>query len=144
MLGGMGSSCDRDAINPDLLFYDGHCGLCHGLVRFAAVRHPTCRYAPLGGPTYRARIPEERRQTLPNSVILLHGDRLLTRSDAVLQLLRPMGPGWATLALLGRLLPRRLRDAAYDRLARWRRRLFLPPGGSCPLPAVSLRKRLDP
>lgn len=126
---------------PDLLFYDGGCGLCHGLVRFLARRSDTCRFAPLGGATFRARFPDGDP---PASVVVLHGDRVLVRSGAVLHLLLGLGGGWALLARLGGLVPRRLRDGAYDAVARVRNRLFRRPETACPRVPPSTQARFLP
>jgi predicted DCC family thiol-disulfide oxidoreductase YuxK len=50
-------------------------------------------------------------------------DVLLVRSSAVLRVLRYLGGPWRLLAWLGGLLPRPLRDRAYDVIARHRHTL---------------------
>ncbi len=126
---------------PDLLFFDGGCGLCHALVRFLAFREGSCRFAPLGGATYRAHFPEGDP---PPSLVVLHGDRVLLRSGAALHLLRSLGGGWALLARLGGWVPRGLRDGLYDGVARVRNRLFRRPEGTCPRVPPSLQGRFLP
>ncbi|BDU72755.1 thiol-disulfide oxidoreductase DCC family protein [Mesoterricola silvestris] len=126
---------------PDLLFYDGRCGLCHGLVRFLALREGTCRFAPLGGAAFREAFPGARA---PETLVVLHGERILVRSEAVLHLLRGLGGGWACLAFLARGVPRRFRDGAYDLVARLRIRLFGRPGSPCPRVPPSARARFLP
>ncbi|WP_306600976.1 thiol-disulfide oxidoreductase DCC family protein [Geothrix sp. 21YS21S-2] len=126
---------------PDLLFYDGGCGLCHGLVRFLARRSGTCRFAPLGGATFRERFPEADP---PASVVVVHGDRVLLRSEAVLHLLLGLGGGWTLLARLGGRVPRGLRDGAYDVVARARNRLFSRPESACPRVPPSIQARFLP
>ena len=127
---------------PDLLFYDGYCGLCHRLVAFLVRRDPHCRFAPLGGSTYQDRVGPSPAQA--ESLVVLHGDRVLVRSDAVLHLLRGLGGGWALLAGVGRLVPVWLRDAAYALVARLRLRLFRRPEGMCPVLPLALRARFLP
>jgi len=139
----MARSADREASSPDLLFFDGDCGLCHGLVGFVARRNPVCRFAPLGGATFLRRIPAGDRYGLPDSVILLQGDRVLLRSEAVLRLLASLGPGWRLLAALGRMVPRAWRDRLYNGVARLRRRFGRPPSGACRLGAPGLGARID-
>ncbi|HVZ48183.1 MAG TPA: DCC1-like thiol-disulfide oxidoreductase family protein, partial [Gemmatimonadaceae bacterium] len=48
------------------------------------------------------------------------GDRVLTRSGAALRVARHLGGGWRLLSGALRLVPRALRDAAYDAVARRR------------------------
>src|SRR5262245_6399251 len=130
------------------LFYDGECGLCHRWVRFTLRRERgrgLFRYAPLQGPTFARLVPEERRGALPDSVVLRTAEGvLLVRSAAALHVLERLGGGWRALARLARLVPRPLRDFAYDRLAAVRRRLFARPEGACPLVPPELAGRFDP
>jgi predicted DCC family thiol-disulfide oxidoreductase YuxK len=133
---------------PDHVFYDGECGFCQSSVRFLASHDTTgsFRFAPLFGPTFDRLVPTDARPGLPDSLVVRTDDgRLLLRSDAALHTLRRLGGGWRLLAAVLGLLPRRLRDAAYDAFARRRRRWFpSPPPDACPIPSPELRARLDP
>jgi predicted DCC family thiol-disulfide oxidoreductase YuxK len=116
-------------------------------VRFvlAADRRGAFRFAPLQGETFRAAVPEERRGSLPDSIVVLREDgALLGRSEAALHVLRRLGGGWRALAALLALLPRRLRDAAYDAVARRRARWFERPADACPVVPAALRSRFSP
>ena len=115
---------------PEMLFYDGHCALCHRSVKFV-LKHDRSgklfRFAPLQGPTFEARVPAERRAGLPDSVVVLTNDgALLVRSDAFLHVLRQLGGGWRVLAAVIGVIPRALHDAAYDFIARALPRLRHP------------------
>jgi predicted DCC family thiol-disulfide oxidoreductase YuxK len=131
-----------------MLFYDGHCGLCHGAVKFVLRRDRTghaFRFAPLQGPTFEARVPAERRAGLPDSIVVLTNEgALLVRSDAFLHILRRLGGGWKTLAGALALIPRALRDAAYDFIARIRYSVFGKRDDLCPIVPPDLRARFDP
>lgn len=132
----------------ETVFYDGDCGLCHRTVRFilSADREGSAfRFAPLGGETFRARIPAEARPDLPDSLVLLTEEgRLLVRSDAAVHVLRRLGGLWSVVGALLRALPRRFRDGAYDLVARIRPRLFARPQAACPIASPELRARFDP
>jgi len=67
-------------------------------------------------------------------------ERLVSHSDAVLMLLAQLPAPWPTLAALGRLIPRALRDVAYRAVARWRYRIW---GRleTCPIPTAEERRR---
>jgi predicted DCC family thiol-disulfide oxidoreductase YuxK len=130
-----------------ILFYDGGCGLCHRSVRavVAADRAGAFGFAPLGGDTFRAAVPVERRASLPDSIVVSRPDgELLERSDATLYILSRLGVGWRALGALVGLVPRGLRDAAYDFVARNRARWFAPPADACPLVPAHLRPRFLP
>lgn len=105
------------------LFYDGDCGLCRGTARLVARwdRSDDLRFAPLGGRTFLEWIPPAARVDLPDSLVVLTPEgALLTRSDAVIHLLRRMGGGWRLGAAALACLPRGTRDLLYRCLARMR------------------------
>lgn len=138
-----------DPRGPDprgIVFYDGDCGLCHGFVRFLlrVDRRARFRIAPLGGDLFRATVPEAARAGLPDSVVLARGHGILVRSDAVLAVLEGLGGAWPALAAAGRVVPRALRDRAYDAVAARRARWFAKPTGSCPVLPPGLRGRVEP
>ena len=132
---------------PEIVFYDGGCGLCHGAVRFvlAVDREGHFRFAPLQGATFRQQIPEAERAGLPDSIVVKAAQGpLLSRSAAILYILRRLGGGWRGLAAVAGLVPRRLRDIVYDFVARIRLRLFARPDDYCPLVPRELRARFLP
>ena len=130
------------------MFYDGHCGLCHGAVKFLLARDRDggrFRFAPLQGETLPRLVPPEARAVLPDSVVVLTAEgALLTRSAGVIALLLELGGGWRVLAAALRVVPRPLRDAAYDLVARVRRSLFAAPADVCPMIPPELRARFEP
>ena len=130
-----------------MVFYDGGCGLCHRTVRFAIARDPDgsrFRFAALGSHAFRRLVPDGVRAGLPDSLVLLASDgACLTRSEAVIHLLERIGGPWRLLAGLLGLVPRRIRDAAYDAVARARHRLFRRPLDACPVTPPALRARFE-
>lgn len=113
----------RAASRRETLYYDGACGLCHGFVRFVLAERPQAfTFAPLGGERFRARWPGAPCEERPGSLRVDTGERVLTRSEAVLHVLARLGGAWRVLAAAGALVPVRLRDALYDAVARARRR----------------------
>jgi len=129
----------------EVLYYDGNCAMCHGFVRLllAEERTGTLRYAPLQGRHFRESVPESKRSGLPDSLILGTGDGVLQlRSAAVIQILERLGGLWTAAARLLRLVPRPLRDAAYDATGALRYRVFGRAPDVCPLMPLQLRKRM--
>lgn len=130
------------------VFYDGHCGLCHGVVRFLLARDhdgTRFRFAPLQGDTVRQFVPDDVRASLPDSLVAVPpSGEVLTRSAAVIRLLTELGGGWRALAAMLRVVPRTIRDAAYDLVARVRTKLFAAPAEVCPMMPPELRARFDP
>jgi predicted DCC family thiol-disulfide oxidoreductase YuxK len=75
-------------------------------------------------------------------MVLLDADgHLLTRSTAFLRVLHSLGGAWRVLAAIIGLVPAVIRDAAYDLVARTRRRLFSAPAQACPILPPPLRSR---
>ena len=108
-----------------LLYYDGLCGLCDRFVRFVISRDRRGRYrfAPLQGTTARSRLPSHLKTEVFQTVILEDGGRFRVRSDAALAVVAGLGGAWRAAAVL-RVIPRPLRDAVYDWIARHRFRWF--------------------
>jgi predicted DCC family thiol-disulfide oxidoreductase YuxK len=133
---------------PEILFYDGHCGLCHRAVKFVLKHDRTgeaFRFAPLQGETFGALVPAAEREALPDSIVVRTTEgALLLRSAAFLHILRRLGWGWRVLAAILAVVPRALRDAAYDFVARVRYRIFGRRDDVCPLVPAELRKRFEP
>jgi predicted DCC family thiol-disulfide oxidoreductase YuxK len=138
----------RRAAQPELLFYDGACGLCHRAVRFLLAEDPegrALRYAPLHGPTFQSVVPQALQAALPDSLVLVtEQGEALDKSRALLHALVRLGGLWRLLAVLGSALPLALADPLYDAVARIRHRLFATPEQACPLLPPHLRARFDP
>jgi predicted DCC family thiol-disulfide oxidoreductase YuxK len=132
--------------NTEILFYDGHCGLCHGAVKFV-LKHDEegiFRFAPLQGETFRTRVSTAQRASVPDSVVLLTGDgTLLARSDAFLHVFGRLGGRWRILAGVLGAIPRPVRDMVYDFVARVRYRIFGRREELCPIVPSELRARFD-
>jgi predicted DCC family thiol-disulfide oxidoreductase YuxK len=137
----------RTPAAPHVIFYDGGCGFCHASVRFLLredVDGRAFRFAPLQGTLFTRSVGEAERARLPDSIVLRTADgRLCLRSDALLEMGAALGGLWRPLAALAGLVPRALRDAVYDRVARVRGRFFSKPAGLCPLLPPQWMKRFD-
>lgn len=131
-----------------VLLYDGLCGFCNTTVQFIMGHEsrPVLLFAPLQG-TFAAgvigRHPELKKV---DSLVWIEGEgageRVKVRSAAALQVAWYMGGVWRMLMLLW-LIPRPLRDFAYDQFA-LRRSRFFGRYGSCPVPDKSVRARFLP
>lgn len=130
---------------PETIFYDGHCGLCHRSVMFVLRRdHDGSKFifAPLQSQHFIDAVPQGVRTALPNTMLVLRSDgTLLQKSSASLYVLRRVGGFWGVLGTLGAWIPRPLRDAAYDRVAAVRHRVFKKPPQACPVTPAKLRSR---
>ncbi len=136
------------ADTPITVYYDGHCGLCHGLVRFLLARDPSGEkfdFAPLQGEYCAKTISPTERQRLPDSVVVRTADgQLLVKAAAALHLLVRIGGCWRAIGAILAMLPNPLLDFGYDCIARVRRRLFSTPENTCPLVLPNLQNRFHP
>ena len=125
-----------------VLLFDGVCNLCDASVRWL-IRHDRrreFRFAPLQSRAGAALLRDARATGRGlDSVVLVEGHRVWTRSDAALEVLRRLGPPWSVVGV-ARLLPNRLRDALYDALAR-RRYAWFGRRDTCALPTPELAER---
>ncbi len=125
-----------------ILFFDGVCGLCNSTVQFLLDedRAGSYRFSPLQGQAARERLgvsddPMQEFKTL----VLVDGDKVYRRSEAVLRTVAGLGGIWsAAWALL--LVPASVRDLAYDFVSR-RRYAWFGKLDSCRLPTPAERAR---
>jgi predicted DCC family thiol-disulfide oxidoreductase YuxK len=135
------------ATNP-IILYDGVCGLCNRLVQFV-LRHDSrdrFRFAALQS-DFANRVLRQHGATPEDLdtvyVVLDHalpGERLASRSDAAVVVLKELGLGWGLLARALRVFPRWLRNWAYNLVARNRYRIF-GKHDSCPIPSEKDRRK---
>ena len=115
-----------------ILLYDGVCGLCNRFVQFilhrdrnAIFRFASLQSALAAGILTRHNISPTDLDTV---YVVLNHDRpdesLLSRSAAVLFVLKQLPGAWRPTASLLQLFPKLLRDAAYNTVARHRYRIF--------------------
>ncbi|HET8643902.1 MAG TPA: DCC1-like thiol-disulfide oxidoreductase family protein [Vicinamibacteria bacterium] len=133
-----------DTLTPGpVAFVDGTCNLCNASVRFMLdhERRPRLRFAPLQGATFRALSERHPELHGVDSFVLAHPDgRVHVRSSAVLRALSLLGGPWRLCAAL-LAIPRPLRDAVYDVVARHRYRWF-GRRQECRLPTPAVAARL--
>ncbi|WP_235063438.1 thiol-disulfide oxidoreductase DCC family protein [Candidatus Halobonum tyrrellensis] len=133
-----------DLDDHPVLLFDGVCNLCNGAVRFV-VRFDdagTFRFAPLQSDVGQALLDRYGRSLSGDaldSVVLVEDGVAYEKSDAVLRVARRLDGPWP-LAYPLTLLPRRLRDAAYDVVAANRYRVF-GRSDECQIPPPELRER---
>lgn len=116
---------DSESKSPVILF-DGVCNLCSGSVQWVLKRDQKglIRFASLQSDTGQRLLTRFGLDpAVFDSVVLVDGGRIYTRSEAAFEILRRLGAPWSWLGIF-RWIPRRLRDAVYDWIARSRYRWF--------------------
>ena len=124
--------------SPVILF-DGVCNLCQASVTWVIARDraEVFRFASLQSAAARELL---RGVTVPDSVVLVDEAGVHTRSAAALRIARRLGFPWAMLGWVGAVLPRFLRDAVYDWVAR-NRYAWFGKQDACLLPTPALAAR---
>ncbi len=109
-----------------LIVFDGDCVLCSGSARFVMRHDPARRFRLAAAQSALGRSLYRHYGLDPvdyDTILLIADGRLRVRSEAALGIARGLGPPWSLAALLAGV-PRPLRDAVYDIVARHRFRLF--------------------
>jgi predicted DCC family thiol-disulfide oxidoreductase YuxK len=113
------------------MLYDGSCGLCHRSVRFVLAEDRS-------GTAFRFEPLAEGEASV---VVKAADGRTLLRSDAVVHILQRLGGYWRLFGIAFGVLPRVVRDAMYDGVARVRYRIFGRTKDACPIVPPDLRSR---
>jgi predicted DCC family thiol-disulfide oxidoreductase YuxK len=133
--------------NRTIVLYDGVCGLCNRAVQFLLKRdrHDRFRFASLQS-DFAANLLQRHgiNYTKLDTVyaVLNHGEtneKLLAKGDAFLFFAKVLGGIWS-VARLGRVIPRPIRNWLYDFVAANRYRVF-GKAESCMLPDAASRHK---
>ena len=128
--------------DDDVILYDGVCIFCSRWVRFVMARDVAARFrfTPIQSP-YGARLartlginPDD-----PDTNAVIHGGAAYVKSDAALTVLSCL-PRWSWVRVLF-AVPRPLRDAVYNVVAKNRYRIF-GKYDACFVPDAELRARV--
>lgn len=132
-----------NSLSGPVVLFDGECNLCNASVRFVLDRDPrgTFKFASLDSPVARQLISASARSAdnLPDSVLLVEEGRVSDRSTAALRISRRLKWPWKLVYVLI-LVPRPLRDLAYDWIAR-RRHAWFGRSEACLVPTPELQSR---
>lgn len=137
----------RPSTGPVLL-YDGSCGFCADSVQLVLKhdRRKTLRFASLDGEFGRAVLRRHPELADADSMLWVvpsdedpGAELVLTRSAAALQVAEYLGGVWRA-ATAARLMPRSLRDAVYQFVAKHRHELTRG-GPACLVPSPEERPR---
>lgn len=110
-----------EKLKQPILFFDGHCNLCNGAVRFILKheRNEQLQFAPLQGETFKSLLPP----SLPDSLVFYTNQKFYTESSAVLKIV-PFMKWYFRWAIVLWIFPELLRNWIYRFIARNRIRWF--------------------
>jgi len=135
---------DRAKVWPDdeVILFDGVCIFCSRWVRFVAARDTAARFRfTTIQSAYGARLAQAVGidASDPDTNAVIHGGVARFKSDGALTVLSLL-PGWSLVRVLF-VVPRPLRDAVYNLVAKNRYRIF-GKYDACIVPDASLRARV--
>jgi predicted DCC family thiol-disulfide oxidoreductase YuxK len=128
--------------DDDLILYDGVCVFCSRWVRFVASRDEERRFrftAIQSGYGMRLAQAFGIDPDDPDTNAVIYGGEVVFKSDAALTVLGAL-PGWGWVRVL-RAVPKPLRDAVYNLVARNRYRIF-GKYEECFVPDAGMRARV--
>ncbi|HVF87084.1 MAG TPA: DCC1-like thiol-disulfide oxidoreductase family protein [Pyrinomonadaceae bacterium] len=125
-----------------ILFFDSHCLLCDGSVRFVLrhERRPLINFAPINGKAWREIFGAGGGPEPAASVVLIDEAGVHTKSKAVIRIQRHMGGAWKWFGALSMVVPSFVRDFFYDIIAR-NRYTWFGRTDECLLPTPENRSR---
>ncbi len=126
-----------------VIYFDGICNLCNGTIQYVIKRDKKklfC-FAALQSKSGEALL-KNHNTILPDSIILVYGNKLYVKSDAVLMIARLLA-GVYSLAVVLYVVPKFIRDGVYDWVARNRYKWY-GKIDSCMVPTTELQSRFLP
>lgn len=109
-----------------IILFDGVCNFCNRTVR-VIIKHDKedkFHFAQLQSAIAKELLLEQGlHQNELSSVILIEGDRVYTKSDAVIRIALQLS-GWPTIFSYSKWVPKAIRNFFYDLIAKYRYRLF--------------------
>jgi predicted DCC family thiol-disulfide oxidoreductase YuxK len=130
----------NDAENKNVIFFDGVCGLCNGLVDFImrVDEKKIFKFSPLQSDFAHRVLPLEDVRDLHSIVVMVDGQKAI-KARAVISIFQKLGGPYGLLAVF-KTLPDPLLNWAYDLVAKNRYRLF-GTKDSCRLPTPDERSQ---
>ena len=126
---------------PTIVLFDGVCHMCNGVVRFTIKKDPKKHFlfVPLQSKKGRVLLRKYKLPKDTSTIILIEEDKIYTKSTAFLRIMKKLNGTWP--ALFGfTIIPRFLRDAVYDVIAKNRYKWF-GKMKTCPVPPPEWKGR---
>ena len=129
--------------HKNIIFFDGICGLCNGLVDFIIPRDKKnkFKFSPLQSKTALEILDSKYIENL-DTIVLYSNEIIYTKSDAVLRILSLLGLPYSFL-LIFKVVPTILRDLIY-KLISSNRYVIFGKKQSCRLPSEDEKLKFLP
>ncbi len=124
--------------NP-IIFFDGYCNLCSWWVGFVLKndKQKQFRFCTLQSTSAEKILRSPDIIGLKNSVVVYAEKKIYTKSTAALTILKKLGGLWSMFYIFI-IIPRFLRDAVYDLMAKYRYQWF-GKKNQCYVPSIDER-----
>jgi len=109
-----------------IILYDGYCNLCNLTLQFILKRDKkgSFQYYPLQSKQAKDLLSIKfLEDNIPDSVILIEGGKLYSKSEAFFRILPHLGNGYKVLFVF-KIIPRKLGDKIYDWITKNRYKWF--------------------
>ncbi len=130
------------SIEQPIIFFDGVCNLCNSSIQFILKRDKNAqfKYSSLQSEFAQEHLADHYVDTGNlQSIVLKKGDRISTKSSAVLTITKSLSGGWP-LFYVFMIIPKFIRDSVYDYIAANRYRWF-GKRDECMIPSPELKSR---
>ena len=128
--------------HKQIILFDGVCNLCNFWVNFVLKRDQKnlFLFAPLQSKAGQELLSKFNLSTTDfDTFILINGDSFQTKSDAAISIASNI-VGWPKILLIGKIIPRFLRNFIYDLIANNRYKIF-GKRESCRVPTTDEKER---
>jgi len=107
----------ENRVDPNIVFFDGVCGLCDRFIRFLMRedRSDIFAFAPLQGKTAAAVLPYNQEEQL-STMRYISDEQIFEKSDAVIKIMSHLGGIWKVASVF-LVVPKTWRDGLYDFVA---------------------------
>jgi len=132
----------QKARKGEVIFYDGNCALCHGVIRFILSEQQSQQYkfSPLQSETFENTFTDIQKRGFPDSfIVYTENKKPLTEGRAAIYVMRSLGGFWYVLGSALDFLPDTFLNLGYRLIAKTRIKLFGTTDSLCPILPENLR-----
>lgn len=113
----------ESSMNKKIILFDGCCNLCNGWIHLLKKWDRKQLFLFISIHSGEGKELINKKNYPRNTVIYQGKDKTYFKSDAVLHILKDLGGPWRIFYFL-KIIPRVVRDALYELIARYRLRIF--------------------
>jgi len=127
---------------PDIIIFDGDCNFCNKYINYIIAHDHTNRFVFAASTSTAAQVLLVQNNVdlkYLDSIILISGDRVNSRSDAVLGIIKHLNCGIWMLGIFS-IVPKSIRDFFYIQFAK-RRYVLFGQNNNCVIPTPEIKAK---